>query len=97
MVPATARSHPVGALLRALRIALAPIRGGLVHDGRVVVERSWSDRLADTGPTKGGRARELPLTWDAVAALRGLPTTRHRNGYVFSAERPSTRTACAVA
>jgi integrase len=51
--------------------------------GRVLVRRSaWQDQI---GPTKTGRAREVPLSPEAVAALHALPS-RFRQRSVFSAD-----------
>lgn len=54
-----------------------------LDEGRIVVQRSWSDRLQDVGPPKGGRPREVPLAWDAAAALRRLVDLRDPKAYVF--------------
>ncbi|MEX1362279.1 MAG: site-specific integrase, partial [Nannocystaceae bacterium] len=58
--------------------------GDVDLDGeRLVVQRSWSDRLQEAGPPKGGRPREVPLTWDAVAALRPIRGKRGDGAFVF--------------
>ncbi len=50
---------------------------------RLVVHRSWSDQLQDVGPPKGGRPREVPLTWDVLAALRPHQGKRRDDAFVF--------------
>jgi integrase len=59
-----------------------------VDGGRLVVQRSWIDKLQDVGPTKGGKPREVPLAWDAVAALRGLSEVRAPKAHVFGSDKP---------
>jgi len=53
-----------------------------VHNSRLVVRRTvWR---GEEGTPKGGRAREVPLSGEAVEALRQLPS-RFRKSYVFGA------------
>ncbi|MEM7160243.1 MAG: site-specific integrase [Myxococcota bacterium] len=50
---------------------------------RLVVQRSWSEILQEPGPPKGGRPREVPLTWDALAALRPIRGKRRDDAFIF--------------
>ncbi|MEM9462068.1 MAG: tyrosine-type recombinase/integrase [Myxococcota bacterium] len=58
-----------------------------LDSGRLVVQRSWSGKLKDFGHPKGGRPREVPLSWDATAALRGLANVRNPKSQVFWPQR----------
>lgn len=42
------------------------------------VRRSWDDRVGAYGPPKNGEPREVPLTWDAVEALRSTSSKKHK-------------------
>lgn len=50
---------------------------------RLTVKRQWLEPLLEFGPPKGGKAREIPLTWDAVAALRKHRDQRRDDAFVF--------------
>lgn len=74
------------AVRSGLRVGeLQGLRWGDVDlDGeRLVVHRTWSDKLQDVGPPKGGQPREVPMTWDSVAAIRPLRGRRRNDAYVF--------------
>ncbi|MCB9712920.1 MAG: site-specific integrase, partial [Myxococcales bacterium] len=58
--------------------------GDVDLDGeRLTVKRQWLDRIEDFGPPKGGKSREVPLTWDAVAVLRKHRGRRGDDAFVF--------------
>ncbi|MEM9456980.1 MAG: site-specific integrase [Myxococcota bacterium] len=50
---------------------------------RLTVQRQWLERILEFGPPKGGKSREVPLTWDAVAVLLEHRGRRKDDAFVF--------------